>query len=65
MDIAALSTTLSQMKVQHEAGISVMKMAMEAGKAQVNDMMKMLEASTNIMEQSVNPHIGGNVDIRI
>ena len=31
MDIAALSMSLSQMKVSQEASISVMKMAMDAG----------------------------------
>lgn len=65
MDIAALSINLSQMKVAQEASISVMKMAMDTGKTQMNDMVQMIEANTKIMEQSVTPHIGKNIDIKL
>ena len=65
MDIAALSMELSQMKITQQASISVMKMAMEAGKTQMNDMLKIIEDTTKIMERSVTPHLGANVDIRI
>jgi len=58
MDIAALSMGLSQMKVAQEASVSVLKMAMDTAKGQSLDLAKMLE-------QSVNPHIGGNIDISI
>jgi len=56
MDIAALSMGLGQMKVAQQASISVMKIAMDTAKVQTADLTKM-------MEQSVNPHIGGNIDI--
>jgi len=56
MDIAALSMGLSQMKIAQQASISAMKMAMDTAKVQTADLTKMLE-------QSVNPHIGGNIDI--
>ncbi|MDK2804615.1 MAG: hypothetical protein PWR23_1623 [Peptostreptococcaceae bacterium] len=65
MDIAALSIGLSQMKVAQQASISVMKMAMDSVKGQAVDMAKMLQANTKMMEQSVNPHIGGNIDISL
>ncbi len=65
MDIAAMSMELSQMKVAQQASISVMKIAMDAGKTQMNDMMKMMQVNTKIMEQSVNSHLGGNIDIRL
>jgi len=65
MDIAALSMGLSQMKVAQQASISVMKMAMDSVKGQAVDMAKMLQANTKMMEQSVNPHIGGNIDISL
>lgn len=57
MDIAALSTALSQMKLANEVGASVMKMAMNTSEVQA-------EGLTRIMEQSVNPHIGGSIDIK-
>ena len=65
MDIAALSIGLSQMKVAQQASISVMKMAMDSVKGQAVDMAKMLQANTKMMEQSVNPNIGGNIDISL
>ena len=38
---------------------------MDAGKTQMNDMMKMMQVNTKSMEQSVNSHLGGNIDIRL
>ncbi|MBW4827889.1 MAG: YjfB family protein [Clostridiaceae bacterium] len=65
MDIAGLSMGLSQMKVAQEASVSIMKMAMDTAKGQNVDLAKMLEVNTRIMEQSVNPNIGGNIDISL
>lgn len=65
MDIPALSISLNQMKVQLQASTSIMKMAMTTAKDQSIDLLKMLERNTKLMEQSVNPHIGGNVDIKL
>ena len=58
MDIAALSMGLSQMQIAQEIGVSVMKMAMDTSEVQVADLTKM-------MEQSVNPHVGGTIDISL
>ncbi|WP_110942986.1 YjfB family protein [Inediibacterium massiliense] len=58
MDIAALSMGLSQMKVAQQSSVSVMKMAMDTSKEQMSDLTKM-------MEQSVNPHIGGSIDLKL
>lgn len=65
MDIAALSIGLSQMKVAQQASISVMKLAVDSAKGQAVDMARMLEVNTRIMEQSINPHIGGSIDISL
>lgn len=65
MDIAALSMGLSQMKIAQQASVSVLKMAMDTAKVQAIDLTKMLEENTKIMEQSVNPNLGGNIDIRL
>ncbi len=65
MDIAALSTGLSQIKIAQQASISVMKMAMNAGQTQMNDMVQMVQENTKIMEQSVQSHIGANLDIKL
>ena len=65
MDIAALSMGLSQMKIQQEASISVMKMALDSAKAPVEDLAKMLEVNAKMIEQSVTPNLGQNVDINL
>ncbi|MGF7059801.1 YjfB family protein [Brassicibacter mesophilus] len=65
MDIAAMSTMVSQSNVQHQASLSVLKLSMDASKAQAVDLTKMLQTSTKAMEMSVSPHVGGNVDIKL
>ncbi len=62
MDIAALSMGLSQMKLQNEVSTSVMKMAMDT---QGGGLEKLMDSAAKTMEQSVNPHIGGNIDIQL
>lgn len=58
MDIAALSMGLSQMKLSNEVSTSVLKMAMDNSQGQMDDLTKM-------MEQSVNPHIGASLDVKL
>ncbi|SCL91387.1 YjfB family protein [Sporanaerobacter sp. PP17-6a] len=65
MDIPSLSIALSQSKLYQEVGVSVMEMAMDSIKMQGTDLTKMMETTTKIMQQSVNPNIGGNIDISI
>lgn len=65
MDIAALSMNLSQMKVAQQASTSVLKMAMDSGEASMDKLTQMLDANTKMMEQSVNPHVGVNLDIKL
>lgn len=65
MDIAAMSIVLSQARVQQEAGISVMKLAMDSGKASSEGMTQLMTDMTKAMEQSVNPHLGGNIDLSL
>lgn len=65
MDIAALSMGLSQMKIAQEISVSVMKMAMDTSEAGITDLLQVLEANTKAIEQSVNPHIGGSIDISL
>lgn len=57
MDITALSMALSQMNVRQEASISVMKNSMD--QAEVNS-----ESVVKMLEQSVQPHLGGSVDLK-
>lgn len=57
MDIAALSMSLSQMNVRQEASVLVTKKAMDQAETNSVSVVKMLE-------QSVQPHIGGSVDLK-
>lgn len=65
MDIAAMSTMISQSSIQQQASLLVLKLSMDSAKVQATDLTQMLQQSTKAMELSVNPHLGGNVDIRL
>ena len=65
MDIAALSVLMSQGQVQQQAGVSVMKMAMNVAETQGNMMTDLLDETAKSLEMSVQPHLGGSVDIRV
>lgn len=58
MDIASLSTALSMTKVNNEIGVLML------GK-QLDQAEVMGESMVKLMEQSVTPHIGGNIDISV
>lgn len=65
MDIAAMSTTLSQGKIMQQASLSVMKMAMNSAENSGRMIQELANTTTMIMEQSVNPHLGGSIDINV
>ncbi|WP_105619828.1 YjfB family protein [Vallitalea okinawensis] len=58
MDIAALSTAMSQMSLAQEVSVAVTSKAMDMTE-QTGDAMR------HMLEQSVTPHIGGNIDIQV
>lgn len=57
MDIAALSIGLSQSNLQQAVGFSVLKMSKDQAAGDGQALAKMLE-------QSVQPNLGGNIDIK-
>lgn len=61
MDIAALSTAMSQQNLGMQVGVAVTKLAMDANEQSGQVMAEMLKG----MEQSVNPNVGSNIDIRL
>lgn len=65
MDIAALSMVLSQGNLQQRAGISVMKMAMDAAVDQGNTLTSMANNFSKAMELAIQPHLGVNIDLRV
>lgn len=58
MDIAAMSTSLSQAALKQAAGIRVLSMAKNQAVQQGQDFVQMLQ-------QSVQPNLGKNLDIKI
>ena len=63
MDIARLSTVLSQAQVKQQASLSVMRMMMDTGKVQADHMLEMVDESVNAPDTS-HPYLGGKVDIQ-
>jgi len=63
MDIAGLSMDMAMMDVKSQVGIKMLSKAIDLGKDMGAEMVQMLDASA--MERSVNPAVGGNVDIRL
>lgn len=58
MDIAALSTSMATNELASQASVKVLAMGLDEMRVEGEGMQKMLE-------MSVNPHIGGNIDISL
>lgn len=58
MDIAALSSNLSQVHLRQAVGISVFKLAKEAAIQQNQDMVSALKVSNQ-------PHLGKHIDLKV
>lgn len=58
MDIAAISTAMSMADLQTDIGIAVLSKSMD-------NMETMGDGMKKILESSVTPHIGGNVDVTV
>jgi hypothetical protein len=57
MDISAVSTALSQINTSQSAGIQVLKMVKDESVQQGQELVQM-------MQQSVQPNLGRNIDLR-
>lgn len=58
MDIPALSMSLSQIDVSNKVGVAML------GKS-LDTMEQMGEGMTKMMEASVTPHLGQNIDLSV
>ena len=63
MDIAGLSGVMSTVNLQSQVGVAVISKAMDTNEALGQGLVEMIDAAA--MEQSVNPQVGSNIDIRI
>jgi hypothetical protein len=58
-----MSMVMSQSNLMQDASLSVMRIAMDTAQIQATNMTEMLNQSS-AMQRSVQPHLGGSVDIR-
>lgn len=63
MDIAGVSMALASQKVQTQVGTAVLGKALDANEALGKGLVQMMDAAA--MEQSVNPAVGANFDMRV
>lgn len=63
MDIAGLSMSMATLDVQSQVGIKMLSKAIDMGEELGAGMVQMMDAAA--MERSVNPAVGGNMDIRL
>ncbi|NLY90580.1 MAG: putative motility protein [Firmicutes bacterium] len=63
MDIAGMSTLISQTNLQYQVSVAVLKLAMEVVTAQTGNMVETVEETVKALEGSVKPHLGQNVDV--
>lgn len=63
MDIAGVSMELSNISTQFQVGTAVLGKAMDANEELGAGLVKMIDAAA--MEQSVNPNVGANFDMRV
>lgn len=61
MDIAGVSSALSNVSLQSKVSVAVLDKAMETNKTLGEGIVEMIDSAA--MERSVNPHIGSNFDM--
>lgn len=65
MDISGLSTSISQMKAAQQVSVSIMKLSMDTAKNSSSELIQMIQNNTKLLENSVTPHLGGSIDIKL
>ena len=67
MDIAKLSTMMSMSKIQSDVGMAMLSKQLDTFKDLGQGLVETLDAtpSASAMELSVNPAVGGNIDISV
>ncbi len=64
MDIAKLSTVISTNDLKNDFGVQMLSNSLEEEKIEGQKMVDMIEQQ-RMMELSVNPNIGANLDIKV
>ena len=61
--IAGQAMNMAAVQLQQQVGTSVLKMSMDNTKDQAQALTNMMSANAQVMEQSVNPHLGTRLDV--
>lgn len=66
MDIALLSMVMSQQNVMQQVSMSVMKQAMGSAEQQGDALQKLMTTTdAAAFQQAAQPHLGGNIDLKL
>lgn len=61
-----MSMAMSQGQVQQQASTSVMKMAMGNAEQQVEDLQELMSTTdATAIQHAAQPHLGGNIDLKL
>lgn len=63
MDIAALSMAMAQNKIMESFGVKMLSKTLDTQEQIGNEVVQMIDSAA--MERSINPAVGGNIDISI
>ena len=63
MDIAGVSTALSNVSLQSQVGTAVLSKAMDTNEKLAQGLMELIDSAA--MERSVNPAVGSNFDMYV
>ena len=63
MDIAALSMAMAQNRIMESFGVEMLSKTLDTQEQVGNQVVQMIDSAA--MERSINPAIGGNIDISI
>ena len=63
MNIGKVSMTMSQIDTASKIGVVMLSKNIDTMEQAGDDLVKMIDAAA--MERSINPELGGNIDLRI
>lgn len=63
MDITGMSMAVSQANLQTDIGVAVLSKTMDTTEVMGQGLISIMDAAA--MENSVNPHLGSNLDLRV
>lgn len=63
MDIAGLSMGMAQSRLMNDVGVAVLAKSLDTAQSTGVMLTDLIDSAA--MERSVNPDVGGNIDIRI